>query len=243
MGKILGCDNCDATFAGDHTPRWGWELHPAATEAGWWCKDENHLCPNCRKPNTNMKEENNPPFTLNLPPAPRSKAVQKTLNDFEFSSPKRKEKIMLALEAYYSQLFFSAGAGTEGPEAPEVLEELDYPLRGLLDVCIPAAWKEFYFKKGFATLPQEKQDSIREDAKRKKAEAEEAKRFAHLPIEGATLDGATVPLKDLQLMVKAGMLPPNPEANKTPQRPFMSTEGIIQFPGVIPAQPKPLILP
>jgi NADPH-dependent 2,4-dienoyl-CoA reductase/sulfur reductase-like enzyme len=169
-----------------------------------------------------------PPFTFNFPPHPRPVHVQKVLDQFEMMPAEKKEELVEILEEFYAGLYYAAGGNMEAPPIPQALADLSPELRGIFQMTISPEFKKFHFGLGWNTLTDEEKAPILK-AQRDKNITKGI--YDHIPTGGAMgPDGVFYTAAQMQDMVDAGHLAPNPLAQVKPRLPNIDTsKNILTF--------------
>jgi hypothetical protein len=178
-------------------------------------------------------KEPEPEFGLNFPPLPHSPNVAYCVKKWSKFSPVKQQKLIDKLQAFFSEVFYTGGAGEPQPSMPTTLKNMGPELLSFVQLCIDRRWKEYHFNRGFNSRPEDERKQIAEDIRVAK---EAAEFYSHLPVDGAEIalpDGTKkhFDLVTLKQMVDKGMIPPNPDAKKVDVKPFLAVpakgEGII----------------
>lgn len=187
-----------------------------------------------------------PPFILNIP-MPRPAHIQKIMDELETKPAEEKDVILKALEKFYAAFYFAATSMTQPPEFPEELKGLSPQLMQIIHAFIPREFKSYHFERGFLSLPEETQKEILAAQRRAR---EDAKLYAHLPQDGATMPGGQpgeeirkvlaasgcpvlgdkLTVDHLKTLVDRGVIPPNPALGNRVRKPdydMTNTGGII----------------
>lgn len=174
-------------------------------------------------------------FTLDWPQKPRPAALDTVIGEFEALPAIRRRKLLRDIECHYTKAFFNLGAGKDDVELPRRIAKLSRPLRRLIDFLVTPEFKKYHFTRGLLTRTPEELQHI---ADTKKADKEDALRYAHIPLDGLQgPDGNMISREECIEAIDKGWLAPNPESMKAAPAPDLDLSG------VVPVTNKKIIMP